>query len=54
MKLRRYAAGPEIEDVIDTVLEWLGEGNDLAQAMKRKQNIDSGEGTHTPSNEIHG
>jgi ribosomal protein L37E len=41
-KLRRYAAlGSEIEDVIDAALEWLGDGDDLAQAMKRKQIIDS-------------
>jgi hypothetical protein len=41
-KLRRYTAlGAEIEDVIDAVLAWIGEGDDLAQAMKRKKEIDS-------------
>lgn len=40
-KLRRYTAGPEIEDVIDTVLAWLGEGEELRLAMDRKQVIDS-------------
>ena len=45
-KLRGYAAlDSEIEDVIDAVLEWLGEGNELAQAMKWKQMIDSDEGS---------
>jgi len=33
--------GSEIEDVIDTVLEWLGKGDSLEDAMKWKQVIDS-------------
>jgi hypothetical protein len=42
-KLRRYAAiGSEIEDVIDAVLAWMGDGDDFAQAMGRKKEIDSG------------
>jgi len=40
-KLRRYASiGSEIEDVIDTVLAWLGEGEQFKLAMDRKQVID--------------
>lgn len=43
-KLRSYAAiGSEVEDVIDTVLDWLGTGSDLEDAMKWKQVIDSSE-----------
>jgi transcription elongation factor Elf1 len=40
-KLRRYAASPEIEDVIDAVLAWLGEGEEFELAMERKRAIDS-------------
>jgi transcription elongation factor Elf1 len=40
-KLRRYAAfGSEVEDVIDIVLEWIGKGDELEQAMQRKREID--------------
>lgn len=41
VKLRRYAASPEIEDIIDAVLAWLGEGEEFELAMKRKRVIDS-------------
>jgi transcription elongation factor Elf1 len=42
VKLRGYAAiGSEIEDVIDTVLAWLGEGEEFKLAMERKRVIDS-------------
>lgn len=40
-KLRRYSAAPEIEDVIDVVLDWLGKGKGFELAMERKQLIDS-------------
>lgn len=44
-KLRRYASvGTEIEDVVDAVLEWLGQGTEFEDAMKRKRVIDSFEG----------
>jgi transcription elongation factor Elf1 len=33
--------GSEIEDVIDTVLDWIGKGNEFEDAMKWKQTIDS-------------
>ena len=33
--------GSEVEDVIDAVLEWLGTGNELEDAMRWKQTIDS-------------
>ncbi len=33
--------GSEIEDVIDAVLEWMGQGKELEDAMNRKQIIDS-------------
>lgn len=40
-KLRRYASfGAEVEDIVDIVLEWLGKGEDLEQALLRKQEID--------------
>ena len=29
VKLRRYSAAPEIEDVIDNVLSWLGTGKEF-------------------------
>ena len=35
--------GSEIEDVIDAVLEWLGQGAEFDDAMKWKQVIDSSE-----------
>ena len=35
--------GSEIEDVIDAVLEWMGQGKELEDAMKWKQIIDSSE-----------
>ena len=35
--------GSEIEDVIDAVLEWLGQGPEFDDAMKWKQVIDSSE-----------
>jgi hypothetical protein len=41
VKLRCYAATLEIEDVIDAVLGWLGEGMEFEQAMERKRLIDS-------------
>jgi hypothetical protein len=41
VKLRRYAATPEIEDVIDAVLSWLGQGREFELAMERKRVIDS-------------
>jgi transcription elongation factor Elf1 len=41
VKLRRYAASPEIEDVIDAVLAWLGRGEEFELAMERKRVIDS-------------
>ena len=42
-KLRAYASvGAEIEDVIDTVLAWLGEGKELELAMERKRMIAAG------------
>jgi ribosomal protein L37E len=40
-KLRRYAASPEIEDVVDAALIWLGEGEEFKLAMERKRVIDS-------------
>lgn len=43
VKLRCYAATPELEDVIDAVLKWLGEGVEFEQAMERKRLIDSEE-----------
>lgn len=33
--------GSEIEDVIDAVLEWLGKGSELEDAMRWKEIIDS-------------
>ncbi len=33
--------GTEIEDVIDAVLEWLGTGSELEDAMNRKKAIDT-------------
>lgn len=33
--------GSEVEDVIDTVLEWLGKGSEFDDAMKWKKVIDS-------------
>ena len=33
--------GSEIEDVVDTVLDWLGKGNEFEDAMKWKQVMDS-------------
>ena len=42
VKHRGYAAiGSEIEDVVDAVLEWLGQGDELKLAMQRKNEIDS-------------
>jgi hypothetical protein len=41
VKLRRYSAAPEIEDVIDAVLSWLGTDKEFELAMERKQEIDS-------------
>jgi hypothetical protein len=42
VKLRGYASlGSEIEDVVDAVLAWLGEGNELELALERKRVIDS-------------
>ncbi|MHC1730422.1 MAG: hypothetical protein AB9888_00090 [Bacteroidales bacterium] len=44
MKLRGYGAiGTEVEDVIDTVLLWLGENEDFSNALQRKQELDSEE-----------
>ena len=41
VKLRGYGSiGTEIEDVIDTVLGWLGNGKDFELAMHRKRVID--------------
>src|SRR3972149_10897715 len=41
-KLRGFASiGSEIEDVIDAVLAWLGNGVDRESAMQRKGIIDS-------------
>lgn len=43
-KLRGFAAiGTEVEDVIDTVLDWLGDGVEFEDAMKWKRVIDSAE-----------
>jgi ribosomal protein S27E len=40
-KLRGYSAiGSEIEDVVDAVLAWLGQGDDFESAMERKRVID--------------
>jgi hypothetical protein len=33
--------GSEVEDVIDSVLEWLGKGNEFDDAMKWKHVLDS-------------
>ena len=41
VKLRRYTAAAEIEDVIDAVLFWMGEGEEFKLAMERKRLIDS-------------
>lgn len=42
-KVRGYASiGSEIEDVIDTVLEWLGDGDEFNLSMMRKRIIDLG------------
>jgi hypothetical protein len=41
LKLRGYAAiGSEVEDVIDAVLAWLGQGDELELAMQRKRIVD--------------
>lgn len=41
-KLRGHASiGSEVEDVIDAVLAWLGEGEEFELAMERKRVIDS-------------
>ena len=41
-KYRGHASmGSEIEDVIDTVLAWIGQGERLTLVMERKQTIDS-------------
>jgi len=41
LKLRGLASiGSEIEDVIDAVLVWLGEGEELESALKWKQVLD--------------
>lgn len=41
-KLRGYGAiGCELEDVIDAVLEWIGQGNEFKLAMSRKMDLDS-------------
>ena len=42
LKIRGHASiGAEIEDVIDAVLAWLGEGEEFEMAMQRKQVIGS-------------
>lgn len=42
VKLRGYGAiGTEVEDVIDTVLLWLGKNEDFSNALQRKQEIDN-------------
>jgi len=42
LKIRGHASiGSEIEDVIDAVLSWLGQGREFELAMQRKQVIDS-------------
>lgn len=42
IKLRGFGSvGSEIEDVVDTVLAWLGTDNEFRLAMERKQMIDS-------------
>lgn len=44
LKLRGYAAmGSEIEDVIDAVLLWLGQGDEFSLAMERKRVLDEAE-----------
>ena len=44
LKLRGLASiGSEIEDVIDTVLLWLGEDKELEMALKWKQALDQAE-----------
>jgi DNA-directed RNA polymerase subunit RPC12/RpoP len=44
VKLRGYAAvGSEVEDVIDAVLAWLGDGEDFKLAMERKRTLDTDE-----------
>ena len=46
LKLRGLTSiGSEIEDVIDTVLTWLGEDKELEMALKWKQVIDQTENT---------
>ncbi|MGC9397240.1 MAG: hypothetical protein ACP5J4_20535 [Anaerolineae bacterium] len=41
-KLRGIAPiGSEVEDVIDTVLEWLGQGIEFEEALKWKKELDS-------------
>ena len=41
-KLRSFVSiGGEIEDVVDAVLAWLGEGQEFELAMARKRVIDS-------------
>jgi ribosomal protein L37AE/L43A len=40
MKLRGFASiGSEIQDVIDAVLEWIGEGEQFNAVMKRYEEI---------------
>ena len=39
-KVRGFESlGTEIEDVIDVMLEWIGQGDVLADAMKRKEQL---------------
>jgi hypothetical protein len=41
-KLRGFASiGSEAEDIVDTVLQWMGNGKELEQALNRKREIDS-------------
>lgn len=43
-KLRGYASiGSEVEDVIDTVLIWIGKDADLAETMNWKKILDDSE-----------
>lgn len=49
LKLRGLASiGSEIEDVIDTVLVWLGEREEFDLALKWKQILDQHEDTYAP------
>lgn len=43
-KVRGFESfGSEIEDVIDVVLEWIGQGETLSDALKRKEQLETSE-----------